>query len=362
MDKDKYRVFWSEEGKRRSKVVDGSRGDAEAYLAGVYGGKLPPGTTWDQFWKAKVVPSMDELAERTRHDYNWLWDTYLQPVIGSEAVRDMDWERANEVVATVDAPSTQRYCGRLLKKVCRMAVRDKAHLLKSNPVVAMTYKPLKHRPKHIVEAPDVAAFLAAIEGSKYEPILLALLGAGLRPEEADALLWEDVSEYRLAGRAYCAIRVERALTVVGGKRILKDAKNTGSERTAVVGEPFASRLLALADGKSGPLCEGRYRRGDEVNVSWFTSPATITRNFGTWCKAAGRRFPYTCQEHMRSSYATLAAEAMVPDSVVEANMGHVGSTVKARHYQQATMRSKCMAADMIAEYLEGFGVCDRVQT
>lgn len=45
---------------------------------------------------------------------------------------------------------------------------------------------------------------------------------------------------------------------------------------------------------------------------------------------------------------------MVPDSVVEGNMSHAGSTTKTRHYQRVTMRAKCMAADMLAESLEDF--------
>lgn len=335
-------------GKRTQpgKVVRGSRVDAAVALAQMIGDGLPSETTWEAFWAQVVEPSLTGLQAATVEGYQRLWRVELRHRIGSERVADMDWSRANEVLTSIHAPAVQRSAGRLLKKMCNMAIRDSAHLLVVNPVDrAIQYAPAKRRRKRLVLTEDVAGFLAAIEGIKYEPLLLCELGAGLRPEEARALLWEDISPYRLAGRTYAAISVDKALTVVRNRGVFKSTKNESSARIAVAGEPFASRMISLAEGKSGPLCPSG--RSGDAPEDIYTSPITIAHNWRQWCKRHG--LPHVTDENLRSSYASIMGEAMAPDSVVSGNMGHSDGTTKMRHYQSVTMRAKCMAADLLAE-------------
>lgn len=334
-------------------AVRGSRVDAAVALAQLLGGGLPPETTWEAFYEAVVRPSFDNLAGGTVEWYERLWNVELKWRIGSERVSDMDWQRANEVLTEISAPSVQRSAGRLLKKMCNMAIRDRSHLLVVNPVDrAIEYAPLNKRKKSLVLQEGVFGFISAVEGIKYEPLLLCELGAGLRPEEARALLWEDLSPFELKGATYCAIEVDKALAVVRNRGEFKSTKNAESARTAICGEPFASRLLSLSEGKTGPLCPSGAPYDADRPEAWYTSPITIAHNWRSWCKRNG--VPHVTDENLRSSYATMMGEAMVPDSVVEGNMGHAGSTTKTRHYQRVTMRAKCMAADMLAESLEDF--------
>ena len=347
---DYYRVWWVEGGRRHSKrMPDTTREEAELFLAQRKLGRLPDTTTWAHLWKAKAVPQIATLAVRTREEYHGNWARHLEPHIAREAVADMDWHRANEVITMPDAPSVQRQVGKLLKKLCFMAVRE--GLLPSNPVDrAIEYAPRNRRRKKLVDASQVAAYMAAAEGCKYEPVILCLLGFGMRPEEADALLWEDLRAYEFKGQTYCAASVDKALTWSHQEgKVLKSTKNEPSEREAICGEPFASRILALAEGKTGPLCPSGKPYDPSAPEAWYTSPLAITRNWGLWCSRHGVEPPN--QKDMRSSYATMMGEAMVPDSVVEGNMGHSGTTTKSAHYQRVTMRAKCMAADMLADLI-----------
>ena len=341
---------------RRTEVgraVRGSRVDAAVALAALIGEGLPPETTWDAFWSEVVLPSLDGLSAKTVHEYERLWRVELQWRIGAEKVSDMDWRRANDVLTSIHAPTVQRSAGRLLKKMCNIAIRDRSHLLVVNPVDrAIRYAPHRRRQKALVDASGVHAFMAAVEGVKYEPLLLCELGAGLRPEEARALLWEDVSPYRLGGSEYCALSVTKALTVVDGKGHFKETKNASSARVAVCGEPFASRLLYLSECKTGPLCPSGRPYDAKDPASAYTSPVTIAHNWRKWCSRHG--VEHVTDGNMRSSYATMMGEAGVPDSIVAGNMGHSDGTTKGRHYQRVTMRAKCLAADMLAELLEGF--------
>ena len=357
LGKDRYRISFEAEphpdGRRRrvTKVVRGTRSEAEAALAAMCGAGMPPSVTWGDFWAQAVDPQVETLSPKTAHEYRRLWNVELSPRIASDKVADIDWKRANAVLTDISAPTVQRHAGALLKKMCNMAIRE--GLLTVNPVDrAIRYAPHRKRPKKLVLSEQVHSFVASIEGIKYEPLLLFELGCGMRPEEARALLWEDVSPFELKGSIYCAANVDKALTLLGNEPSLKSVKNESSARTAVCGEPFASRLLALAEGRSGPLCPSGRPYDAGCPEAWYTSPATIAHNWKQWCRRNG--VDHVTDENMRSSYATMMGEAMVPDSVVAGNMGHSDGTTKGEHYQRVTMRAKCMAADMLAESLADF--------
>lgn len=354
IDTNYYRVWWTDkEGNRRShRMPDSTREEAETFLAMKKVGPMEDSTTWGLFWAVKVEPQVSTLAVKTRDEYRRIWRKYLSPVIADERVSEMDWHRANEVIATVDAPSMQRACGRLLKKMANMAIREK--LLTVNPVDRATeYKPLKRRRKRLVDASGVKGVMEAARGSKHEAVILCLMGFGMRPEEADALTWEDIRPYEFKGTVYCAATVDKALTWTTSEgKHLKSTKNLPSEREAVCGEPFASRILELSDGMSGPLCPSGEPYDESEPEAWYTSPVVITRNWAAWCERHG--LDCSNQKDFRSSYATMMGEAMVPDSVVAGNMGHSDGTTKGDNYQRVTMRAKCMAADMLAELIAEF--------
>ena len=294
---------------------------------------------WSDFWELSVEPQISTLEVRTREGYRRLWNKELAPRIGAEEVHTMDWKRANALIKEVQSPSVQRSVGRLLKKVCNMAVRE--GLLDRCPVDrAIQYKPMRKRRKAIIDSLHVHAFMDDIKGLKYEPLLLLELGAGLRVEEACALTWEDLEPLEFMGRQYVRINIDKALVPINGGLLLKAPKNEASRRVAILGEPFASAVLYTMNDKTGPLVanEGRY-----------TSPVTITHNWRAWCLA--HDVGYVPPKNLRSSYATIMGEAGAEDSAVSLNMGHSDGTTKGTHYQSATVATKCRAADCLTDWL-----------
>lgn len=342
-----YRIWWTENGKRCSDYVHGTRDTAEIELARRRLSKTPELITWADFYKLHVQPTYDGLATKTVDDYERTWTVELEPRISDDLVANMTWQRANAVLTSIKAPTVQRRAGALLKKMCNIAVR--MGLLAHNPVQAIQYAPHRPRPKRLLDYDDVPAFMAKIEGLKYEPAILLMVGGGLRPEEAFALTWDDITAHEFAGNTYARIRVDKALTVPKSGKELKSTKNTSSERDAILGAPFASRLLSLKKDENAPLVPSGKPYSDKNPEAWYTSPVTVAHNWQQWCER--NKMPHVTLENMRSSYATMMGEAMAPDSVVAGNMGHAGNTVKTRHYQRVTLRAKCMAADMLADLL-----------
>ncbi len=357
MGADKYRIFWTAPqngGKARfSKVIHGTRDDAETALARARIGLLGADGSCRlrDYWAASVEPTLPDLAAKTAHEYARLRQRELEPRIGALPLGAIDRAAAERALNDIESPTVQRAAYRLLKKVLNMAVRDGA--IASHPVDRyIRLAPHRRLYKELVEAPDVAAWMDGVRGSKYEAVLLLELGGGLRVEEACALVWHaDVSPLAMGGRTYVSVDIRRALVpVAGGGRILKATKTEGSERRILVGEPFASRLMELMPEHPAPLCAARPFAGGEPAPEDFTSPVTITHNYRTWCKRRGMR--YVCPKNLRSSFATLHGEAGSPDSVVSGIMGHTDGTTKGRNYQRVTLRAMAAAADGLAGYLD----------
>ena len=345
---DHYHVHWTEAGRKRSKRIRGTHDDALAFLAQrqVEAGGAVPDMTWSEYWCMAVEPTLSDLAEKTSNEYVRTWRRELEPRIGGKMVGSTTWRQAEAVLQSVKAPSVQRAALKVWRKMCNMAVRD--GMLERNPIDrSIRLSPHEARKKVLVSAEGLPAWMDAIRGVKYEPLFLMEVGGGLRHEEACAMVRENVREYRFGGRRYALVDVERGLVTVNGGRVLKGTKNEHSAREAVIGEPFASRLLELCEGV-GPVCgktvDGDYRAED------FTSPATVTHHWREWCHAHG--VEYVRPGDMRSVFATLHGEAGTPDSLVSLAMGHAGGgSTKARHYQQRTRKGLIVAADSLTDYL-----------
>ncbi len=338
-----YRIHWQAgrdaDGKRRkrSKTVRGTRRAAEIALAAeAPNGGGPEGVTWRELWEAVVEPTLGGLADKTAFEYRRLWEREIEPVLGGMRLSDTNRKAAQAFLSGVESPSVQRACYRLVRKMANMAVAEE--LMPSCPVDRLTkLKPCRRRRKELVETCDVAWFMGLAAKSKYEAVLLFELGGGLRHEEACALEWEDVS-FR---DGHLSASVTKAVVMVGGRAVRKETKNQGSVREVVVGEPFASRLRAIGDGRKG-----------RVSGPGAPSPASITQNWHRLCDRMGER--YVRPSWLRSSFATIHGEAGTPDSVVAGIMGHSDGTTKGAHYQRVTALAQIEAQGRLAEHLFRF--------
>lgn len=334
---DKYRIFWQQGGRKRSETVHGSREDAEIALAQH---KLDTKGAVDDvsmsnYWKIAVVSTFDTLSERTIYDYNRLWSVELEPRFGSIRFSQLNWRLVEGNLAEIASPTVQHDAYRLLKKVCNLALRD--GLLKSNPVDrSIRLKELKKRPKLTYTREELLEVLR--NGRKYKHFYCVLLeiGGGLRHEEACAVTQSDVSSFEQNGRLYAAINIDKALTSVGGKKVLKGTKNGFSVREAVIGEPFASELLSIMD-----------RLPDSTDNQ--ANPVTISRNWKRYCANNGIRYvPFA---HMRTMFSTFHAEAGSIDSLVSLAMGHSGWTTRSRNYMAQTRAGMVLIADSYTDYV-----------
>lgn len=357
MGENKYRIYYyagiDPSGKRvqKSKVIHGTRDEAEIELArrriGDY--RTQRLDTWGTFWNRVVAPSMDGLAEKTRHGYNRVWDVELKPRIAGDRVADTDYHRVCEVIADIQAPSVQRAAHSLWKKMCNMAMRE--GLMTWNPVDrSVRMKPRNRRKKHVIDVGELPAWMASVSGSRYFPLAIMEIVGGLRHEEACGVMGPDIREEELRGERYAVVSVERAIVTVGGQKVLKGTKTESSEREVWFAEPFAGILLAASEKAwQSPIVPAPGVRDGEVRVSRFANPQHVSRNWAKWCERNG--VEYVRFGDMRSMYSNMQAEAGSPDSVVSLAMGHDDGTTRGRNYMSRQRRALAMIADNLVELI-----------
>ena len=341
IDDTKCRIFWQQGGKKRSETVYGTVEDAELALAQH---KLDSkGTvedvTVEEYWKIAVEPTFDALSERTRYDYERLWRVELRPRFGDYRFSMLNWRLVERNLSEIASPIVQRDSYRLLKKVCNLAVRD--GLLKSNPVDrSIRLKPYHKKEKVVFSREELPIFMEKARAQKHYYLAMLEIGGGLRHEEACAVTQADLEPFEQDGRSYLAVKVDKALTSVGGRKVLKDTKNGFSVREVVIGEPFASEILS-AMGNIPVQDPMRYQ----------SNPITISRSWKRYCANNGiRHAPFS---NMRTMFSVLHAEAGSLDSLVSLAMGHSGQTTRSRNYLKQTRAGMVLIADNLTDYLLG---------
>lgn len=350
---DRYRVWWTDEGKRRSKVVHGSRDDAELFLATKrlgQGGAVPD-QPWRSYYKTRVEPTFPKLEPKTVSGYTRVWNVELERRIGDVMVGSTTWQFAQDVLLDIKATSVQRAAMRFWKKMCNMAVDDE--ILLQCPINRRTkLAPHKKREKHMLDVSDVPEFMERIKETRYWRVILLMLGGGMSVEEATAALREEIEPWVYRGRLYAIVPVNKALVTVDGHARLKtSAKNEFREGEVVIGEPFATPILSDLSGE-GPICPSRikYKTDGQWTVANYANPIAISKNWNRWC--ARNEVDYIRLGDMRSIWSTWQGEAGSSDDVVQLAMGHAGTSTRGRNYLMATRRSLALLADNLQELIE----------
>ena len=181
------------------------------------------------------------------------------------------------------------------------------------------------------DAQTVIRALEPMRGVPLETCWLAMVGAGLRREEALALLWKDVRRVTIDGREVTQIAVYKAYTAADG---LKRTKTERSVRIVAVVEPFGSRLWELRGKPESAVVEVSVHN---VHHRWRTLFEPVTskhaKTKGRW-KGRLYGFPFVPLSRMRATHETFMQQAGVLDSVNAAAHGH-SERISYAHYQRA---------------------------
>ena len=344
LGKDRYRVSVegprTPDGKRtrKSKVVRGTRNDAEVELArmSLERGRTPDADmTVSEYWDAVYRPSVDALAPSTVNGYARIWKRYVRDLFGDIRLRDLKARFIESKLSTIPAPGEQDNAYKLMRQIVNLAYRDE--LVDDNPFM----RRIRRAKKRVYEPPVltldmVGPWCDAVEGSKFEAVLLCMLFGGLRREEACALYWGDIA----FDAGFAVIGVDKALTEVSGKKVAGPTKTPRSERTVFVSGYAAERLEALQlQGPMVPLC------ADETGRRM--APDKVTKEY----KAMMPPDLYVPPRNLRTSYATIQQALGTPDSVISRTLGHTNLKVDYGHYFASNQTAYMAAAKALGDSL-----------
>lgn len=345
LGKDYYRV--SVEGKpkrdgsrtRKTEVVRGPRSKAEAVLARLVldnGGEPDVDLTLSQYWEAFYGPTLSRLAPHTQANYRRAWRSLVEPRFGDARMSTLKARDVERRLLEIEKPGEQRNAYKLMRQMFNEAYRDE--LTDNNPFMRrIRLKRIEKYEPDVLLLDDVPAWLEAVHGSPYEPVLLVMLFGGLRREEACALYWSDFE----FGVDACAVRVDKTLTEVAGKVHAGPTKTAESKRTVFLAGWPASRLLELSG--DGPLVPDA--NGNRM------APDKISREYKRMMLGKGAK--YVPMKNLRNSYATMMQGLGASDSLISKSLGHTQIATDYAHYFAANAPAHLANARMLGDAVEG---------
>ncbi|CAN5824358.1 site-specific integrase [soil metagenome] len=350
------------QGKRKyiAELVHGGKKEAEAKRAELLTQKtrgtlaVRPkervGDYLDAWLETTVQPS---VRARTLNDYTRVVDRYIRPYLAEAQLSKLSPVEVRAMLIALRArglsPRTVRMAHEVLRNALEQAVSDR--LIPDNPARARLVAkalPQKVRKEPVTITGDaVGNFLDVASGDRLAALWVLGLMSGLRPSEALALRWSDVSGH--------TISVTRVLVdkKSGLEQHFEKPKSAASRRAVVVPDVVMESLRAH-----------RKRQAEErlaAGPAWtdheliFCDPTgnpllqdSTRHQFRKLCKAAELP-PGMTVYGLRHSCATLLLEKGVPLKVVSERLGHSTIALTADVYSHVTPSMQQQAADVLGD-------------
>ena len=282
-------------------------------------------------------------------------DNYIKPMLGK--IR----------LAALNAPQIQRFYNGLLtgKELSPKTVRNihgvlhkaleqavKLGMIRSNPTNLCDLPKVRRKEIHPMEQEEIAAFLKAIEGCKYELVYRVTLFTGMRQGEILGLTWDCVDFQHNA--LYVNKQLQKTKKV-GGQYVLAPTKSGRSRMITV-----APSVMDLLKKQKSQQAQMQLLAGQDWKNHWdlvFTnefggnlSHFTVYKTFKEIVRSMGldqERF-----HDLRHTFATLALQNGVDIKTVSSMLGHYDAGFTLRTYTHATRQKQDEAAETIGNFME----------
>lgn len=327
LGRDRYRLRWwvdTPDGrKRRTETVRGTRREAERRMAEVRAAtEERPAPTIGELWEGYELPhlksrlELGRISPRTFQAYTRRWEADVAP---RWADIPADQARPSDIQAWL--LTMTKSMGELSKAVLSLVFERGVlmDLVTANPCARRyDYGEKTSREKAVYSMGELDEVWRAVRGTVAEAPFLLSAFAGLRVGEACGMMRADVEPRE----GCCALHVRRQLLPTG--EVSDRLKTRGSERTAVILDPWATRLLEI----SGETYLNEDRDGTPIHRR------TVADN---WKKALERAgLPYRSMQCLRPSYQTNMHWAGVPIEQTSRLLGHASKEMTLANYDRPT--------------------------
>lgn len=270
-----------------SETFEGSRADAEKALTAKLArmdvkplqrvSRLSVGAACERWLMLRV-----NIADRTRYNYRAQIEAYiLKEVISGVPLAKLTRPLVQQWIAALSekyAATTVRQAVIVLKQVCSNAVQDGT--IPFNPCDHVELPRIERvGSPAVLSVADMERLMSACYYDKHGPLFVILLLSGLRPQEALALTWDDVTTMRNPedGVDYPALRVTKALTMSARSSYSVGPVKTPTSRRVVPLPMSAKGVFSLLRSRSPhaqatdylfPRDSGGFQLPDTIYDAW----------------------------------------------------------------------------------------------
>jgi integrase len=361
----KWRLRVSADGKRLSRVVAGTRPQADkalrGWLAEIDSGQVATSTMTVGEAVGRHADEQERrgLATKTVRRSRTMPADHLPAVVLRMPIKDLRHRHLEEAYQALGAagakPGTVRALAAVMSGVCTWAQRQE--LVQGNVARLARVpgvQPERHDPPTVEQLAKLVE--AADQISPAAGMLVRLAAAtGARRGELAALRWTDVDWERHT------LSVARSLVEAGGPPVEGPTKTRTRRVISIdVGTVGLLRAWQAEQADLARLCEAQLlpdgfvlaaqELGIDGTVPW--SPDRMTRAF-----ERARDKVKGCERirlhDLRHAHATMLLELGVPLHVVSGRLGHGAETTTARTYAHFVERTDRAAADLIGALVHG---------
>jgi integrase len=240
---------------------------------------------------------------------------------------------------------------RLIYTVCRavldIAVKD--GIVRRNAAAAVNRPTIKRSDARYLTAEEAGRLLEAARGDRLQPLIVLMLGTGLRRGEAMALHWRDVD--LSAGH----VRVRWTLARVDRALVFDEPKTERSRRFVSLPSPVVEMLrrhktVLTAEQLAAPVWQPWPGHDDLVfptQIGTPTDPRNALRAFVGIAERAG--LADVGLHTLRHSTASALIAAGEHIKVVQEMLGHSSYAITADIYSHVDVQQQRAAAERIGE-------------
>lgn len=333
----KYVLRWVEntrEGRvRRCETFYGTYREANKRLDEIHvtRGDDTPMPTMQKVYDMWYEPWLERsgLAANTIAGYRLAWSKHIRPRFGNAPADSIKPLALQEWLLTLPS-ATAKSCIKVLRRMFQIA---SDYLDVQGPFAnGRTYEvPRKaQRAPEILSKEEIAEAARLLEGSAVEPAFILAAMGGCRTGESLGVKVSEVSLVEHDGITVAAIPIQRQMPLSGDAPVER-VKNETSNRTVIIQQPWADRLMEIALDRARFGTQWLADRGDGFPMD----RSRLSREWKARCAGLGiRHIPFS---KLRNSWRTyMEFENRVPWDVLETLMGHRLPGVSGTHYVKPT--------------------------
>jgi integrase len=304
-----------------------------------------------QDWIEKALPASQRKAT-TQDNYAIIARTHLVPAPFGAITLDKLRPSNVEALLTIKrqaglSDSTVRLIYTVARAVLDTAVRD--GLVRRNAAAVVKRPTIKRSEARYLTVAEVGRLLEAARGDRLEPLIVLMLGTGMRRGEALALHWSDVD--LAAGH----VRVRWALSRVGHDLVFDEPKTERSRRFVPLPSPVAAALKMHRSGQVAERLaalvwqpwEGHDDLVFPTQIGTPTDPRNALRAFAGIGERAGLSGVGLHTLRHSAASALIASGAHI--KVVQELLGHSSYGITADIYSHVAIEQQREAAERLGE-------------